>query len=314
MNTKVIAKSVRRLFGKTKLTFKRHSPEILIITGLVGAAATTVMACKETAEATDCLDETRAKVEKVHQALQMSGYTYTKQDSAKDLAIIYARTGFKLARIYGPAMLMGAASTTCILGSHHIMKGRNVALAAAYAGVSKQFKEYSDRVADRFGTQVEKELRYNLSSVKATEVTVDEDGNETKTEKEIEVSNELAGYSPYAKFFDDTCMGWSRDPDMNLMFLHRQQDYANEKLQEQGYLFLNDVYGMLGLQKTQAGQIVGWTYDKNKPAGDNYIDFGIYDLYHVSDSQAERKRAFVNGYEKSIILDFNVDGNILSIL
>ena len=86
------------------------------------------------------------------------------------------------------------------------------------------------------------------------------------------------------------------------MFLRKQQDYANEVLKCKGYLFLNDVYAMLGIPKTKAGQVVGWKWDSN---GDNYVDFGIYD---VTD---ERKRAFVNGYERNILLDFNVDGNIL---
>ena len=75
-------------------------------------------------------------------------------------------------------------------------------------------------------------------------------------------------------------------------------------------MFLNEVYDLLGIQRTKAGNIVGWIYDPNNPehAGDNCIDFGIYDLYNKD------KRAFVNGYEKSILLDFNVDGNIWKLM
>ena len=93
------------------------------------------------------------------------------------------------------------------------------------------------------------------------------------------------------------------------MFLKHQQNYANEKLQKQGYLFLNDVYDMLGIPKTKAGQVVGWVYDEAHPdIYDNFVDFGIYDLYN------EKARDFVNGREKSILLDFNVDGNILDLI
>ena len=65
---------------------------------------------------------------------------------------------------------------------------------------------------------------------------------------------------------------------------------------------------MLGIPATKAGQIVGWIYDEKHPVGDNFVDFGIYDY------NDQRKRMFVNGHERSILLDFNVDGNILDMM
>ena len=83
---------------------------------------------------------------------------------------------------------------------------------------------------------------------------------------------------------------------------------ANQKLQTQGYLFLNDVYKMLGFKPTKAGHVVGWIYDEKHPIGDNYVDFGIYDI------ENEATRRFMNGLEQNVILDFNVDGNIYDLL
>ena len=108
--------------------------------------------------------------------------------------------------------------------------------------------------------------------------------------------------------FDNGCYGWTRDHKTNDMFLKVQQNYANEMLKAQGYLFLNDVYKLIGVPATRAGQIVGWVYDEKNPVGDNYVDFNIMDI------NSERARAFVNGYERSILLDFNVDGNILDLI
>ena len=51
--------------------------------------------------------------------------------------------------------------------------------------------------------------------------------------------------------------------------------------------------------------LAGWVYNEENPRGDNYIDFGIFDV------NKEPARDFVNGYEKSILLDFNVDGPII---
>lgn len=61
------------------------------------------------------------------------------------------------------------------------------------------------------------------------------------------------------------------------------------------------------MEPSKAGQVVGWVYDPENPNhnGDNWVDFGIYNI------DKERNRAFVNGYERSILLDFNVDGYIL---
>ena len=92
------------------------------------------------------------------------------------------------------------------------------------------------------------------------------------------------------------------------MFLKDQQRYANDILKSKGHLFLNEVYDMLSIPRTKAGQVVGWIYDEKHPVGDNFVDFGIYDIYN------ERARDFVNGYERTILLDFNVDGNILDMI
>ena len=92
------------------------------------------------------------------------------------------------------------------------------------------------------------------------------------------------------------------------MFLLRQQNYANDLLKSKGHLFLNEVYDMIGIPRTKAGQVVGWIYDEKNPVGDNFVDFGIIDIHK------ERNRAFMNGYEKNVLLDFNVDGNILNLM
>lgn len=108
--------------------------------------------------------------------------------------------------------------------------------------------------------------------------------------------------NPYARVFDETCTGWTRDSELNKYFLLRQQDYANEKLKQQGHLFLNEVYDMLGIPRTRAGQIVGWVYDEEHLDGDSYVDFGLF---------KPNNRHFINGRETTVVLDFNVYGNIL---
>ena len=306
-----IADSVSRAFHKAGFTLKKYSPEILVGVGIVGGVASAVLACRATLKVNDIVSESKTNIDKIHTATEKgvteAGQTYDVEDSKKDLTIVYVQTGLKLAKLYAPAVLLGAASVGCILTSHNIIHKRNVALAAAYTAVDTSFKEYRGRVVERFGKELDKELRYDIKAKEVEETVVDENG-ETKTVKKVVEVAHPSEYSDYARCFDDGCAGWEKDAEHNLFFLRQQQNFANDLLQKQGYLFLNDVYKMLGIPVTQAGQAVGWMYDENCPNGDNYVDFGIYDIHK------EANRNFVNGYERSIWLDFNVDGPIWHLL
>lgn len=310
MKVKEIMSTASRTMHRVGFKIKKASPEIMVVAGVVGVVTSTVMACKATTKVNDILEETKKQVNDVHNVLESKNVPadrYTNDDAKKDLAIIYTQTGVKLIKLYGPAVLVGALSITGILASHRILKKRNVALAAAYTTIDKSFKEYRGRVVKRFGKEIDRELRYNIKAQEIEEATVDKDGNETIEKKTVSVVDPNT-YSDYARIFDNGSLGWTKDPEYNLMFLKNQQNYANDKLKAQGYLFLNDVYDMLGIQRTKAGQIVGWVYNEDDPIGDNFVDFGIYDIYN------EKACDFVNGRERSIVLDFNVDGNILDLI
>lgn len=306
-----IMNNVSRKFHKAGFIVKKHSPEILVAVGVVGTVASAVMACKATLKVNEVTDETKRNLDKIHEAIHNgcteAGEAYTVEDSKKDLTIVYAQTGVKFVKLYGPAIAMGALSITSILAGHNILRKRNVALAAAYATVDNSFKTYRNRLIDRFGKELDRELKYDIKAKEIEETVVQEDGTETTVKKTIQVAgSELA--SPYAIIFDDGCKGWTKDPEVNKFTLLQVQNWANEKLQAKGYLFLNDVYEMLGIPKTKAGHHVGWVYDTKHPNGDNYVDFGLFDIY------SERKAAFVNGYERNVIVDFNVDGDIYDLV
>ena len=297
------------VYNGVKGKVEKHSPEILMGVGVVGVVTGTVMACRATLKLNDILEEAQETRDKIKEVASNPDYEdkYTEEDAKKDLAVNYIQTGVKVAKLYAPAVAVGVAGVGCVLASHDIMKKRNVALSAAYLTVDKSFKEYKQRVVDRFGEEVEKEIRYGIKAEEIVETVTDEEGNETTVTETVKTMNPTL-YSDYARFFDEASPCWQNDPEYNLMFLRAQQQYANDLLRAKGRLFLNDVYEMLGIEKTKAGQIVGWVYDRENPNGDNFVDFGIYDM------SKERVRAFVNGYETNILLDFNVDGNIWDLM
>lgn len=298
-----------KVYNKSEMKVRKYSPEILAGVGVVGVIASTVMACKATTKLSDILEESKEQLEQIKTVSVDPAYAdkYTEDDAKKDTTITYVQTGVKVAKLYAPSVILCASSLGCLLASNNILRKRNAALSAAYMTVDKSFKEYRRRVAERFGDEVEKEIRYNIKAKEI--VTVDEEGNEVKeTVKVIEGADNPTTYSDYARFFDESCPAWQNDPEYNLTFLRAQQQYANDLLKAQGRLFLNDVYKMLGIEVSKAGQVVGWIYDPDCPVGDNFVDFGIYDM------SKERVRAFVNGYEPNILLDFNVDGNIWDLM
>lgn len=307
-----IINTVTRSLHRAGFKLKKHSPEILVGAGIVGVVGSTIMACKATTKLDEILEEPKEKIEKIHELVENpemvpEGKEYTVEDSKKDLTIVYAQSALKVAKLYAPAVVLGTVSIAAILGGHDILRKRNVALAAAYTAVDKGFKEYRGRVIERFGEELDKELKYNIKAKEIEETVVNEDGTETTVKKTVNIADPNAT-SIYARFFDDGCNGWSKDPEYNLMFLKDQQRYANDLLKTRGHLFLNEVYDMLGIPRSSAGAVVGWIYDEKHPVGDNFVDFGIYDLYD------EKKRDFVNGYERTILLDFNVDGEIYKMI
>ena len=298
-----------RMYNNTKNGVQKHSPEILAGVGVVGVVASTVMACKATMKLNDILEESKETRDKIREVESNPRYEeqYSHEDAKKDLTINYTQTGLKIAKLYAPAVILGSASLGCLLASNDILRKRNAALSAAYMTVDKSFKEYRQRVVDRFGEEVEKEIRYNIKAEEITSTVVAEDGSETTITETVKTMDPNL-YSDYAKFFDEASPYWQKDPEYNFMFLKSQQQYANDLLKARGRLFLNEVYEMLGIDKTKAGQIVGWVYNPDNPIGDNFVDFGIFDM------SKERVRAFVNGYEPNILLDFNVDGNIWDLM
>lgn len=309
MNKTELLNKTSRTFYKVGFKFKKHSPEILVATGIVGGVASAIMACKATLKVDEVMDEHHGKVDRIHEAAEKgvtaAGKEYNEEDMKKDLAITYVQTGVGFAKLYGPSIALGALSVTAILAGHNILRKRYVATAAAYAAVEKGFKEYRGRVIERFGEALDKELRYDIKAKEYDEIVANEDGTETVIKKNTEVVNPY-NYSPYAIFFDDGCTGWTKDPEYNKMFLINQQRYANDLLKTKGVVVLNEIYDMLGAPRTKAGMVVGWRYDEKNPTGDNYIDFGIFDI------DRPKTRDFVNGYERTILLDFNVDGDVYS--
>ena len=303
--------TMSRSFHKVGFKFKKHSPEILIVVGAISTVAGAVMACKATLKVNDVIDEAKTTVDRIHEGVELQKHTvdgkqYTQEDANRDLTIVYAQTAWKFVKLYGPAAAVGIASVGCLIGSTLILRKRNIALAAAFTAVDTSFKEYRGRLIERFGEDLDRELRFNIKAKEIEERVVDEDGNETVVKKTVhEIDPNAVEHSIYSVFFDDGNIGWSKNPELNKVFLIQQEEAANYRLKKEGFLPLNEVYKMIGAPVTHYGQIAGWVYSDDPDSGDNHVSFGLFN------SDNEKARDFINLREKTILLDFNCIGNIL---
>ena len=313
--------NVTRGMHRAAFKIKKHSPEILAVTGVIGIATSFVMACKATTKLNPILEETQRNIDAVHTAVatgvahtmdpetqEIIEVPYAPEDGKKDLTIYTAKGGLKVVKLYAPAVTVGLFAVGCMLGSNHMLRKRYLASAAAYTAVDTAFKDYRGRVIERFGEALDRELKYGVKAIEVTEEVTNPKTGKTKTVTKTVEALDPNNRSLYTFVFDETCKGWERDARFNFTFLQQTQAYWNNRLQTVGHVFLNEVLDDLGIPRCKMGNIVGWYFNEKDPIGDNFIDFGLFDI------QDENKRMFVNGYEKSVWLDFNCDGNILELL
>lgn len=313
MNFSNAIQTAKFAIGRGGLVLKKYSPEILTAAGVIGTVGSTVLACKATLKVEDILDEAKKKsnlINAVHDGEIEVDAEYTDKDYSKDLIVNRTQTAVKLIKLYGPAITLGALSITAILGGQHILRKRNVAVMAAYKLCEESFNNYRSRVKEELGEEKDRQFYYGMTEETVKDKVKSEDGKTKTVTKKVEKAPDHL-YSQYARFFDEANINWDKSPEQNMYFLKMVQNQMNDKLKARGHVFLNEVYDALGFDRSEAGQLVGWVWNKDNTAmeaGDGYIDFGIFDGNNYA------KRAFVNGYERSILLDFNIDGMIYDLI
>lgn len=308
MNFDLAKKVVTNVLGRGGLIVSKYGPDFMVgfgITGLVGATVI-VLSEKNKTKAEDIIELHRLKMDVIEEARGEHPNEYSEEDKVKDTAVVLTKTTIELVKVYGPAIALGLFSVGCILKSHDIITQRNVGLLAAYNAIDTGFKQYRGRVIERFGKDTDFELRHGVE-IKEVAVIDEKTGEVTDGKMLVVKKEDPFQESIYAKWFSggedghEKSFQWRKDAFSNEFFLKAQQRYANDKLRAQGHLFLNEVYDSLGLKRTPEGAIVGWVAGSG---GDDKVDFDLYNPIN------EGAFDLVEGHNRSIFLDFNVDGAI----
>lgn len=293
---KFVPKALTRSAARSILKAKKNSPTIFFVGGIVGVVGSTVLACRATLKVEDKLDEIQGKIKDVTTTdLERSVMTPTQRtDHFKDVAWVYGGGAYDLAKLYGPAVILGGLSIAALAGSHRTLMKRNAALSATVTSLATAFEAYRERVRDAVGASRELDIYRGIETI----VTTDDEGNKVAVRRTIGDG----GGSPYRRLFDEVSPFYEKEPEYNQNFVILQLRQLNLKLQTYGHVFLNEAYDALGIERTPEGQVVGWLRDGD---GDGYIDFGL---------DEPEASTFMNGSERAVWLDFNVDGLIYDLI
>lgn len=293
-----VGNKLSNVTGKFGMKVSEHAPELLLVTGIVGFVGCVVLSCKATLQVEEVLDRHKEKMDEIHDGEEAD----EDYDSKRDKVVVYSQTCAEFVKLYAPAITVGAFSICCVLHGNKIMRRRYAGVMAAYTTVTTAFDEYRSRVREEGGEDLDRHYMFGSKTETVTREEEDENGKKKKVKEDVEVlNNEPSGY---ARVFDSSNPNWDRNTNFSMMFLKAQEEILNNLLQTRGHVFLNEVYDSLGFKHTQEGAMVGWRIGKD--AGDEYIDFGLYNL------QDENVRRFINGEDNVILLDFNVDGPIFN--
>lgn len=81
-------------------------------------------------------------------------------------------------KFYIPAVVVGAGTIACILGSNALNKKQLASMTAAYMALGKTYQEYRRQVAESIGAEEEKKLRMEVAEkAKNEDVQRDKDGD-----------------------------------------------------------------------------------------------------------------------------------------
>jgi len=288
-------------------------PELLLGFGAVAIIGGIVCFCKSTLKAQDDILDYKEKIEDL-KLKHIEDQTMDEQENEgknlpeidhaykKELTSLYLKMGFKCAGDYALATALTSLGFVLIFKSNSVQSERIAQLSVANTGLQAALDTLHKNIKEEYGEEADRRLTYGIK--KAEIETTDENGKKIK--KEVDICDPDRVASPFARWFKQGVPGWENNNTLNLSFLIAQEEYANIKLEAQGYLYLNDVYKALGFNEDPVmGWRAGWIRNDDDPADSECrVNFRIFD------SLFKPNQDFVNGYTNEVLLDFNCQSDI----
>lgn len=217
---------VSKIFNKAKRTLSKHSPAILIGTGIAGWAASTVLAVKSTPKALALIEEMKEE---------------------KDVDKLTVGQTVKAAwKCYIPSAVLAVTSTACLIGSNSISTKRNAALATAYKLSEQAFTTYKEKVIETLGEKKEIEVRDRIAK-------------EQIEKKPVSTSEVIITGNGKTLFFEPVS---GRYFESDVQSVKRAENNLNKQMFNHMYVSLNDFFDEIDLSHTKVGYDIGWNIEK----------------------------------------------------
>ena len=297
--------SMKMILNSIKNMLHDHESDILMGAGTAGVLGGTAMMCKATTKLPKIISEYKTEKQRVIDNLALEPDEEMPKEAKVYLRKLKLKTCGKVAVAYGPGAVVEVGSLVGMWKGYGKVKTTCIGLSTAYMGLKAGFDKYRSNVKETYGEEADKKMLYGYREQEV--VHTEEDGTTTSETIHVYPQNSADMPSPYARYF---CYGEAdaaeKSYDYNLDFVRQAQIVAQNMLNCNRKLMLNDVYEMLGIKHSVAGNHVGWINHKGIVSGDGRVDLRIQTVYREvigPDGQPA-------GWERVIMIDPNVDGAI----
>ena len=170
---------------------------------------------------------------------------------------------------YIPTIIMGAATLSCIFGANVLSKRQQAALTSAYALLDSAHKDYKKKVTELYGEDADERVRSEIAKDKYEEDDIEEEDDGKQL------------------FYDEYSQRYFRATNETIM---KAEYELNKLLSLNCYTTLNKWYDLLGIEKVDYGETVGWSGAK------------MFDMYRSAWIEFEHEKViFDDGLECFII-------------
>ena len=333
-------------FGKISDGFYKNKPTIYVVSGMIGTAISVYLAWRAGKKTKPVIEEVKTDLNEVRK-LRPEGIEVKNEETGEVTTVIsekalnqkdysialgkaYIKAGYKLGKVFAPAILTEAASLTAIGVGYGILNERHLATVEACNMYASMIAKYRNRVRNEVGEEKEKQIYYGVSEKEFEEPEIDKDGKpkldkngkpKVKRTKRQVLEEELAKHSMYARVFDPkNCSEFEyntktgeEDVFYNNKSIKDRVAYLNKTMYYRPYHMwtMNEIYKEFGFKGRKFGQVTGYHCSGVDKATGQFIYDGdpegirveLFPVWYEDDATGE--------WVKTYIIDFNVPGSIL---
>lgn len=233
------SEGITKLLAKITDNTKKYSPEILTGLAIVGLISTAIASYKAAPKVEHILEEKRKDMRDIK-----------KNDKETKRAVMF-EIAKEITPVIIPPVIMGGATTACILGSHSISTRRIAAISAAYTISEKTVKDLNTKMVEVLGDKKTRSIKDAIIKDKVGESPKDKNGQQiifARSDGDVLCKDLYSG-----RFFHS-----------NAQKIGRAINELNADVMTDMYVSLNDFYDKIDspeLPKIPLGDDLGWNID-----------------------------------------------------